>query len=36
MTQAPDTYYMLDKNVYYFNKNKVSILPPGEGQDEGI
>jgi len=34
--QAPNSYYMLDTNVYRFYKNRASLLPPGEGQEEGI
>ena len=36
MTQALNSYYMLDKYVYRFIKNRASLLPPGEGQEEGI
>jgi hypothetical protein len=34
--QVPNAYRMLEMNVYRFNKNRASLLPPGEGQDEGI
>jgi len=28
--------YMRDMNIYHSKKNRTSLLPPREGQDEGI
>ena len=28
--------HMRDMNIYHSKKNRTSLLPPGEGQDEGI